>query len=132
MERNAAMTDKTTTIAELRALLTDFIAQREWQRYHDAKNLAMSIAIETAELMEHFQWVRNDELEALLDSPQRRAEIVEEIADITCYVLSLANALDIDLSAAVEAKIGKNARKYPVEQFRGRYFKPGEASGLPG
>lgn len=118
------MTDATTTVAELRARLADFVAERDWQRYHDAKNLSMSIAIEAGELMEHFQWARNEELPALLESDDRRADVVDELADIMCYALSLANALDIDLSSAVAAKIAKNARKYPPDQFRGRYFKP--------
>ncbi|MBU0637903.1 MAG: nucleotide pyrophosphohydrolase [Planctomycetes bacterium] len=118
------MPDQTTTVAELRQRLADFVAQRQWQKYHDAKNLSMSIAIETAELMEHFQWVRNEELAALLEDPDRRAEVVDEVADIACYLFSLANVLGVDLSAAVEAKIARNAVKYPVEQFRGHYSKP--------
>lgn len=123
------MSDATTTVADLRGLLAQFVAEREWHCYHDAKNLSMSIAIESAELMEHFQWARSEEVPALLDDPERRAEIVEELADITCYVLSLANALGVDLSSAVEAKVVKNARKYPAEQFRGRYYKPAERDG---
>jgi dCTP diphosphatase len=122
------MPDTSTTVADLRAALAAFVAEREWQIYHDAKNLAGSILIEAAELMEHFQWVRNDELPALLESAAKRAEIAEELADVTCYVLSLANVLDIDLSSAVLDKIAKNARKYPAEKFRGRYFKPGTRS----
>jgi dCTP diphosphatase len=113
------------TIAELRKTVADFIAARDWQSYHDAKNLAMSIAIEAAELMERFQWLRTDELPAALASAAERAKIVDEVADIACYLLSFVNALDIDLSAAVRAKIAKNELKYPVERFRGRYFKPG-------
>jgi dCTP diphosphatase len=120
------MADETMTMAQLRRLVANFVAEREWQRYHDPKNLSMSIAIETAELMEHFQWVRNEELPDLLHDEQRRARIAEEIADITCFVLALANVLELDLSAAVERKIKANAAKYPVETFRGRYFRPGE------
>ncbi len=126
------MPDAMTSVADLRALLARFVDEREWHCYHDAKNLAMSIAIESAELMEHFQWVRSEEVPALLNDPRRRGEIVEELADVTCYVLSLANALDVDLSSAVEAKVAKNARKYPAEQFRGRYFKPVEPDGTGG
>lgn len=120
------MPDASTTVAELRAALAAFVAERQWQVYHDAKNLSGSIMIEAAELMEHFQWVRNDELPALLQSAAEREAIAEELADVTCYVLSLANVLNIDLSAAVLGKIDKNARKYPAEKFRGRYFKPEE------
>jgi dCTP diphosphatase len=119
------MLDQSVTVADLRKVVADFIAERDWHSYHDAKNLAMSIAIEAGELMEHFQWVRTDELPALLASDAERAKIVDEVADIACYLLSFVNALDIDLSAAVNAKVAKNAAKYPVERFHGRYFKPG-------
>ncbi len=119
------MPDQSVTVAELRKTVADFIAERDWHSYHDAKNLSMSIAIEAAELMERFQWVRTDELPALLASDAERGKIVDEVADIACYLLSFVNALDIDLSAAVRAKIAKNEQKYPVERFRGRYVKPG-------
>lgn len=118
------MSDADTTVAQLRAQVASFVAERAWERYHDAKNLSASIAIEAAELMEHFQWVRNEELPALLGDPQARAEIAAELADVTCYVLALANALDLDLSTAVTRKLARNAEKYPAERFRGRWFKP--------
>lgn len=120
------MPDESTTVAELRKRLAEFVAEREWQKFHDPKNLSMSIAIEAAELMEHFQWVRSDELDAVLRDPRRCGEIVDELADIACYVLALANALEIDLSDAVIDKLTKNARKYPADEFRGRYYKPRE------
>ena len=120
------MPDDSTTVAELRKRMAEFVVEREWQEFHDPKNLSMSIAIEAAELMEHFQWVRSDELDSVTGDPRRRDEIVEELADITCYVLALANALEIDLSDAVIDKLSKNARKYPVDEFRGRYDKPRE------
>lgn len=123
------MVDETTTVTQLRQLVAGFVAEREWEMYHDPKNLSMSIAIETAELMEHFQWVRSDELPKLLQDERRQREIAEEIADITCFVLALANTLELDLSSVVERKIAKNAAKYPPETFRGRYFKPQRGSG---
>jgi dCTP diphosphatase len=119
------MSDPSTTVAKLRQCVADFVTERDWKSYHDAKNLAMSIAIETAELMEHFQWVRSEEVDAVLANPVQRAKIVDEIADVACYLLSLANALDLDLTDAVRTKIAKNAIKYPVDKFRGRYYKPG-------
>jgi dCTP diphosphatase len=120
------MTDDSTRVAELRKVMADFVAARDWERYHDAKNLSMAIAIEAAELMEHFQWVRSEELPELLRDEARRAKVVDEVADIACYLFSLVNALGIDLSTAMTAKMAKNVVKYPVEQFRGHYFKPGE------
>ncbi len=118
------MSDETMTIAQLRRMLADFVAEREWEKYHDPKNLSMAIAIETAELMEHFQWVRNEELPELLRDEGRRAEIADEVADIACFLLALANALDLDLSDAVRDKMKRNAAKYPADVFRGRYYKP--------
>lgn len=118
------MNDETTTVAELRRLLTEFVAEREWQAYHDPKNLSMSIAIEAAELMEHFQWVRSEQLDDLRADAKAMAAIREELADVTAYVLALANALGLDLASALAEKMDKNALKYPAGEFRGRYFKP--------
>ena len=69
------MKDKSTTIRELRNLVAEFIRERDWEQFHDPKNLAMSIAIEAAELMEHFQWDRNEQIPAILEDPGRRKEI---------------------------------------------------------
>ncbi len=118
------MPDDSTTVAELRKVVADFVAEREWQRYHDAKNLSMSIAIETAELMEHFQWTRNEELTVVTSDERVSIEIRDEIADIACYLLALANVLEIDLADALRDKIEKNKRKYPADEFRGNYYKP--------
>ena len=115
------MKDKDTTIGELRNLVAEFIRERDWEQFHDPKNLAMSIAIEAAELMEHFQWDRNEQIPAILEDPARRREIEDELADVVCYCLSLANNLDIDLSEAVESKVLKNAEKYPSGEYRGRH-----------
>jgi dCTP diphosphatase len=120
------MRDTDTTLADLRKLVAEFVTARQWHRYHDPKNLSMAIAIEAAELMEHFQWIRSDELAALLQDEARRAAIIDELADVACYLIALTNALGVDLSSAVTAKVAKNAAKYPAERFRGRYFKPGQ------
>ena len=77
--------------------------------------------------MEHFQWVRNEELDELRQNEQAMAEIRDELADVTAYVLALTNALGLDLSSALAEKMEKNAVKYPSEKFRGRYFRPGDA-----
>lgn len=121
------MADEQVKVGDLRQLVARFVAEREWQPYHDPKNLAMSIAIEAGELMESFQWVRSEELAALTADPQRRAEIADELADVVCYALALANALGLDVSDALRAKMVKNEAKYPVERFRGRYHRPAGA-----
>ncbi|MFQ5491730.1 MAG: nucleotide pyrophosphohydrolase [Phycisphaerae bacterium] len=117
------MNDRETTVAQLRQLMADFVAARKWEPFHDPKNLAASIAIETAELMEHFQWLRTDELANFRDNAEQMAQVREELADITAYLLSFANALDIDVSAALADKMKKNAVRYPADQFQGRFKK---------
>lgn len=120
------MGDKATTVAELRELVREFVAERDWHSYHDAKNLSMAIAIEAAELMEHFQWLRTDELAAAATNAKLRGQISDEMADIACFLLAMANVMGIELSDAIRQKMVKNRAKYPAEEFRGRYFKPGE------
>ena len=117
------MSDQTTTVGQMRETIAAFVAERDWEQFHDPKNLAASIAIETAELMEHFQWLRSDQLDRIRRDPQQMAAIREEVADITAFLLSFANAMDIDISDALRDKMAKNARKYPADEFRGRFKK---------
>ena len=113
------MSDNETTVGELRRAVARFVAERQWEQFHDPKNLSMAIAIEAAELMEHFQWLRSEELSGAVG--EARAAVTEELADILCFALSFANALQIDVASAVQAKLAKNAAKYPAERFRGRF-----------
>lgn len=114
------MQDSETTIAELIKLIDDFVAERNWEPFHDPKNLSASIAIEAAELMEHFQWLRTDELAGIKEKPETMQPIREELADIMAYVLSFASTMGIDVSSALAEKMKKNAVKYPAETYRGR------------
>ena len=115
------MSDSTTTIADLKQLVRDFVDRRDWRQFHAPKNLAMSLSIEAAELMEHFQWISADESRRVAGDPARLAAVGEELADVLCYALAMSNELGLDLATAIRAKITKNERKYPVEQYRGRY-----------
>jgi len=114
------MKDTQTTVAELIQLVEGFVAERQWQPFHDGKNLSMSLAIEAAELMEHFQWLRSDQLESIVDDPQAMEGIRDEVADVAAYLLSFVNAMKIDLSSALESKMKRNALKYPADKYRGR------------
>jgi dCTP diphosphatase len=105
--------DHTTTLADLKELVRSFIAERHWEPYHLSKNLAMSIAIEAAELMEHFQWTENGAGQALMEDPQRRLEIGEELADILVYCISFALQADLDISEIVQGKMEKNRTRFP-------------------
>lgn len=113
--------DSTTTLAELRDLVRRFVDERDWRQFHSPKNLSMSLAIEAAELMEHFQWIDIAESRDAANDPEKLGAIGEELADVLCYALALANELGVDLSQAVRNKMVKNALKYPAAEYRGRY-----------
>ena len=108
------------SLGELREAVAAFVAERDWGQFHTPKNLAMSIAIEAAELMEHFQW--RAEADATLDAG-RRVEVAHEMADVLIYLVRLAQVLDIDLVAAATDKLKLNRAKYPVDKARGRATK---------
>jgi dCTP diphosphatase len=118
------MPDSCTTLADLRDIVRRFVDERDWRQFHSPKNLSMSLAIEAAELMEHFQWIDAAESRRIGDDPAKLAEVRDEIADVLCYMLALANELDIDLSTAIHDKMIKNAAKYPAALSRGRYAPP--------
>jgi NTP pyrophosphatase (non-canonical NTP hydrolase) len=107
--------DSTTTVGELRRAVHDFVDARNWHRHHTPKNLAMSIAIESAELMEHFQWLDVEASKALTEDDAARAEIADELADVLIYALSFANSAGIDVSNAIFRKLDRNQTRFPVD-----------------
>lgn len=113
--------DSITPIAMLRTAIRQFVAERSWEQFHSPKNLTMSLAIEAAELMEHVQWLDAVQSYEIRADAERKAAFGEEMADVFCYLLALANVLDLDLTQTTLAKLRKNEVKYPAEQFRGRY-----------
>jgi dCTP diphosphatase len=98
-----------------------FRDERDWMQFHNHKDMAISIVIEAAELLEHFQWQTEEEIEEHVI--QNKANIGEEIADIAIYLIELADNLGINLVEAMDKKLDKNALKYPVEKARGRHDK---------
>ena len=111
------MHDETATLQQLKDLINSFVTERGWQHHHRPKHLAMSIAIEAAELMEHFQWTDPDGGldDARFKNAQDKDAVAEELCDVLAYTLSMANQLDLDLSATFAQTMRKNAVKYPVE-----------------
>src|SRR4029077_8808646 len=107
------MSDKTTTISDLKKKIKKFVAERKWGKAHSPKNLAMSIAIETAELMEHFQWITEEQSRHKFTAEQM-TEIKEELADVAIYLIDLCDVLGVDLSDAIRNKMVKNGKKYPI------------------
>jgi NTP pyrophosphatase (non-canonical NTP hydrolase) len=119
----AALTDSTTTLAELKARVLAFVRERDWEQFHSPKNLSMALAAETGELMEHFLWATNEQSAAIAREPAKRAKIADELADVVIYAIEFANMTQLDIAAAIEAKMAANAQKYPVEKSRGRSDK---------
>lgn len=111
----------TDSLAELRTALRAFAAERDWERFHTPKNLAMALAGEAGEVIEHFQWL-SEAQSAALDATQRE-QVALELADVLLYLLRLADVLDIDLAAAARRKLAINRARYPVERARGRADK---------
>ncbi len=104
-------------LESLRQRLAEFAAERDWDQFHAPKNLAMALIAECAELVEHFQWLNEDQSAAL--SPEKRAAVRLEIADILIYLVRISDKLNIDLLAAAWEKIAINEERYPAEQVRG-------------
>ena len=105
----------------LRDRLRQFVAERDWDKFHSPKNLAMALSVEAAELQEHFQWL--SEAESARLPPEKHAQVQDELADVLVYLVRLADKLDVDLLAAAAAKIEKNALKYPADKVRGSMKK---------
>jgi dCTP diphosphatase len=115
------MSDKDTTLADLRTRVRAFVNERDWGQFHTPKNLSMSIAIEAAELMSELQWLTGPQSWDALADAAHRQRVGRELADVMIYCLSLANAMDVDLSEVVLEKLTLNAGKYPAEAYRGRF-----------
>ena len=115
------MNDQHTSIAALRDVVRQFVDARQWRQFHTPKNLSMSLAIEAAELMEHFQWLTPEQSLAVTADREKLQAIGEELADVFCYALALANELDLDIATTVRDKMVKNEQKYPASQYLGRF-----------
>jgi len=100
-----------------------FRDDRDWMQFHDPKNMAISIILEASELLEHFQWKSKKEVEAYLKDKKNKKEVEEEIADIAMYLFEMADNMGIDLLKAMDAKLKKNAAKYPVKKAKGKHTK---------
>lgn len=104
-------------LVELRDRLREFAAARDWDQFHSPKNLAMALVGEAAEVVEHFQWLTEEQSARL--APQDKANVAAELADVLAYLVRLADKLDVDLLAAVTAKMARNEERYPADRVRG-------------
>ncbi len=113
--------DTIDSLQTLSARLAEFVEERDWDQFHNPKNLAMALTAEAGELLEHFQWLSADEAENL--SAAQREAVALEMADILMFLVRLADRLGVDVLSAAQRKIKLNRQKYPVETARGRATK---------
>lgn len=116
-------TDDTTTVQALKEEVRAFIAARDWDQFHAPKDLAIALSIEASELLEHFRFRNDAEIETRLATKEFRRDVSDELADVLYFVLAMGNKLDIDLSAALAEKMAISAQRYPVEKARGKNLK---------
>lgn len=108
-------------VNELRANLKQFVDERDWAKYQTPKDLAISIALEAAEVLEHFQWKTPEQ--SVKYVREHKQKVVDELADVLKYTLGLADALDVDIVEAATRKLERDSVKYPVEKIKGNYIK---------
>ena len=111
------------TLQEIKARIKQFIKERDWEQFHSPKNISMSISIEAAELMEHFQWLTIEQSRKLLRDKKKRVEIEDELADIAIYIIDFCNLFNIDIEKSIVRKLDKTARKYPMRIVKGKIHK---------
>jgi NTP pyrophosphatase (non-canonical NTP hydrolase) len=115
--------DHETHLQQLKNQIQKFCEERDWDQYHGAKDLAIGAVTEASELLEHFRFQTDDQVQAMLADPQKRQEVGEELADVMFFLLRFSQRFDFDLSECVQDKMQKNSRKYPAEEFRGKNHK---------
>jgi NTP pyrophosphatase (non-canonical NTP hydrolase) len=114
--------DMDINVRELKEMVLRFVRERNWEKFHNPKNLAEAICIESAELLEIFQWASTEEVSCWRNMPSKVKRIREELADVFIYCISLANIVGIDIAKAVLVKLKKNVKKYPIEEYKGRAY----------
>jgi NTP pyrophosphatase (non-canonical NTP hydrolase) len=102
-------------------MVRDFVDARDWKQFHAPKNISMALAIEAAELMEHFQWLSVEQSRVISEDAAAKEDVGEELADVLCYGLALANEMGFDVATILRRKMVKNEAKYPASEFKGRY-----------
>lgn len=118
--------DSETNIQELKDFVKKYCEERDWDQFHGAKELAIALIIESAELLEPFRFKSEKEVEELFKNPEKREHIEDEMADVMYFLFRLAQKYDIDLSEAFERKMAKSAKKYPVDKAKGSNKKYNE------
>jgi dCTP diphosphatase len=119
-EEISPITNSQTTIADLTRLIRDFTQERQWEPFHHPKDLGLALAIEVGELLEHFRYRTNEEIEAYLANDDHQRELSHEVADCVWLLLRLADVCRFDLADALKEKLRLAALKYPADKVRGK------------
>ncbi len=109
------------SIKKLTEKIKKFRDERDWEKFHNHKDMALSLVLEAAEVLEHFQWKSAEEIEEYVK--EHKTEIADELADVAMFLFELADNSGISLPKAIEEKLKKNEKKYPVEKAKGRHTK---------
>ena len=117
------MGDKKSTLDQVKKKIREFVRERDWEQFHSPKNISMSIAVEAAELMEHFQWLTEEQSRDLLKDKNKREEIEDELADIAIFILDFCNLFNIEFEEIIKTKLKKTAGKYPAHLVKGKTHK---------
>lgn len=116
------MSDKETKIEDLKNTVRRFALERDWEQYHNPKDLAEAICIEAAELLQLFQWIKSEESRKVKTDSSTVKRVREELADVVIYCLSIANTLEVNLTKAVLEKLELNKKKYPADLYKGKAY----------
>jgi dCTP diphosphatase len=117
--------DEYVNIEKLKARVKHFVRERDWEKYHNPKDLAIAISVEAGELLEIFQWMKENEMENIKENKMMMERIESELADILNFCLNMANVLELDIAKIILAKLEKAEKKYPKEKYKGAWSKPG-------
>ena len=115
------MDDRSTTIKDLKNFVEDFVKERDWSQFHNAKNLSMALTIEAGELMDIFKWNTLEDCDLKMSEKSSREEAIDELADILIYAIAFANRNRINISEAINQKMIKNRIKYPSDKYKGHF-----------
>jgi dCTP diphosphatase len=114
---------KSIDLANLNKNIQAFVDEREWEQFHSLKNLAAALSVESSELLEIFQWLKEEDSNLVMEDPKKAQMVKDEVADIFFYLMRIMCKTGIDLETVVREKIKKNAQKYPVELSKGSIKK---------
>ncbi len=118
--------DNERKIHELKEKIKEFCEKRDWDQFHGAKDLAVALIIEASELLEHFRWKSEKEVKELFENPEKKEHIEDEMADVLYFLLRMAQRYNIDLSEALDRKMEKNEKNYPIDKSKGSNKKYNE------